>query len=203
MNDSSSNILFNIVNQSHNHSVTIGRTILAERKRQKLSLDELARRSDVSKGMLSQIEQGKSNPTVVVLYRVAVGLQIDIAKLLPKAKNAPHVWRIIRSDDENYVFAKTKDCQLRTLSPLDLEKQIEFYEVTFAPHGKLISEPHFEGAEEILTVAKGHLKLKAGEKEADLHSRDSAYYAADVPHAIHNLGNTEAVAYMIVRWYRS
>ena len=182
-------------------STNIGHTILTERRRQRLSLEELAHRSDVSKGMLSQVEQGKTNPTVALLSRIAIGLQVDVSRLLPQIKHAPRVWRVIRAEDENFVYIQTKDCKLRALSPLDLEKQIEFYEVVLDPHGKLASDPHFPGTEEILTVATGHLKVKAGERETDIRRGDSAYYSSDVPHVITNVGNTKAVAYMIVRWH--
>ena len=182
-------------------STNIGHTILTERRRQRLSLEELAHRSDVSKGMLSQVEQGKTNPTVALLSRIAIGLQVDIGRLLPRSKHSPRVWRVIRSGDENFAYIQTKDCKLRTLSPLDLEKQIEFYEVVLDPRGKLASDPHFPGTEEILAVVTGHIKVKAGERETDLRKGDSAYYSADVPHVITNAGGTKAVAYMIVRWH--
>lgn len=199
VNGRSSNYLFTIVNTAAQSSAVIARKILAERHRQKLSLDELALRSDVSKGMLSQIEQGKRNPTIAVMTKIATGLRVPLAKLLPE--DGPRVWRVIRSNDENHVLFDNEDHRLRTLSPIDLEKQVEFYELILHPNGKLASDAHARGAEEILTVAKGHVLVKSAEKETELRRGDSAYYAADVPHVIANLGQTEAVAYMIVRWY--
>ena len=181
-------------------SLTVGRIIQNERKRQKLSLDELARRSDVSKGMLSHVERDKATPSITILNKIAVGLQVDIRRLLPRKAHAQRVWRIVRFDDENYVFTKDTEHRLRTLSPLALEKNIEFYELVLKPKGTLASEPHSAGAEEILTVAQGHLRVKSGDNESDLRRGDSAYYAADVPHSITNLGHNEAVAYMILRW---
>ena len=68
------------------------------------------------------------------------------------------------------------------------------------PKGTLVSDAHSTGAEEILTVANGHLRVKSGDHESDLRRGDSAYYAADVPHSIKNLSNTTAVAYLILRW---
>jgi len=198
VNDDPSNLLFTIVNPIES-SVVIAQKILAERRGQKLSLDELALRSDVSKGMLSQIEQGKRNPTIAIMTKIALGLRVSLTKLLPE--DGPRVWRVIRSNDENHILFDNEEHQLRTLSPINLEKQIEFYELTLHPHGKLVSDAHARGAEEILTVSKGIVRVKSGEKETELRRGDSAYYAADVPHAIVNLGSNEAVAYLIVRWY--
>lgn len=182
--------------------VIIGQNIQRERQRQRLSLDDLAQRSDVSKGMLSLVERGEKNPTVALLARIAKGLRVEFSRLLPESENSPRVWRVVRAGDENYVFVKTKDCTLRTLSPLELEKEIEFYELTLGPHGQLESEPHFQGAEEILTVAKGHLKVRSGGQETEIRRGDSVHYAADVAHTITNLGAGEAVAFMIVRWQK-
>jgi transcriptional regulator with XRE-family HTH domain len=178
----------------------LGKTIQSERKRQKLSLDELARRSDVSKGMLSHVETGKATPSITILNKIAVGLQVDIRQLLPRRAHAQRVWRIVRFDDENYVFAEDEHHRIRALSPLALEKNIEFYELILKPKGTLVSDPHSPGAEEILTVASGHVRVKSGDHESDLRRGDSAYYAADVPHTITNLTSKEAVAYLILRW---
>ena len=180
----------------------LGQIIRQERLRLGMTLDDLARLSGVSKGMLSQIEQSKTNPTVTVLLRIANGLRVDPTRLLPSPTQTPRVWRIIRSNDERTLFPANPGCTIRTLSPLDLEKQIEFYELTFAPRGELVSAPHYRGTEEILTVANGRLIVKSGENETELRKGDSIHYAADVPHQICNAGHTPATAFLLV-WYRN
>jgi transcriptional regulator with XRE-family HTH domain len=180
----------------------LGQAIRQERVRQKLTLDALARVSGVSKGMLSQIEQAKSNPTVAVLLRIAGGLRVEPNRLLPGPPASPRVWRLIRANDERALFPANPGCSIRTLSPLDLEKQIEFYKVTFRPKGELVSEPHYRGAEEILTVASGSLTVRSGENETALREGDSLHYAADLPHRISNPGRRSAVGFLLVR-YRS
>jgi transcriptional regulator with XRE-family HTH domain len=181
---------------------TLGGMIKKERAKQHLSMDVLAKMSGVSKGMLSQIEQGKTNPTVAVLYKIAHGLHVEPSHLLPLPAATPLVWRIIRSDDERYVFSSNKECKIRTLSPLDLEKQIEFYEITFSPKGKLISEAHYRGTEEILTAAQGSIRIQSGKNEIEIRPGDSVHYAADIAHSICNLDGTPAKAFLLVR-YRS
>jgi transcriptional regulator with XRE-family HTH domain len=181
---------------------SLGGTIKSERSRQKLSLDNLAQMSGVSKGMLSQIERGKTNPTVAVLYKIAAGLRVEPSRLLPTTPKTSGVWRVIRSDDDRYVFIKNKNCRIRTLSPLDLEKQIEFYEITFMPKGELVSEAHYHGTEEILTVAQGRLHVRSGDHEAEIVHGDSVHFSADVAHRITNMTAKAVTAYLLVR-YRS
>ena len=52
----------------------IGRNVRKERHDRKMSLDELAAASGVSKATLSQIESGKVNPTVATLWKTSVGM---------------------------------------------------------------------------------------------------------------------------------
>jgi transcriptional regulator with XRE-family HTH domain len=180
----------------------VGPSIRQERARQKLTLDDLARLSGVSKGMLSQIEQSKTNPTVAVLLRISGGLRVEPTRLLPASASTPRVWKIIRGHDKSTLFPANPTCSIRTLSPLDLEKQVELYEITFNPHGELRSEPHFRGTEEILTVVRGSLRVCSGDNRNDLKQGDSVHYAADLPHAISNPTLSPATGILLV-WYRS
>ena len=91
-----------------------------------------------------------------------------------------------------------KDCRIRTLSPLNLEKDVEFYEVRLQPGGALRSSPHFEGTREFITVQKGHLRLESGGDIEELDPGDSASYRADIAHALVNTAKTEALGFLIV-----
>ena len=53
---------------------SVSENLKLSRKAQNLSLDELSRRSGVSKSMLRQIEIGRSSPTISVLWKIANGL---------------------------------------------------------------------------------------------------------------------------------
>jgi transcriptional regulator with XRE-family HTH domain len=57
----------------------VGERLRAARQGQGLSLRELAARADVSASLLSQIENGKVNPTVMSIYSIAgaLGLPVD------------------------------------------------------------------------------------------------------------------------------
>jgi len=114
---------------------------------------------------------------------------------LPGAASSVNV---IRADDHTYHYRSDKDCRIRTLSPLNLEKDVEFYEVRLKPGGALRSSPHFEGTREFLTVQKGRLRIQSADDTEDLNVGDSASYRADVPHALINAGKSETVVFLIV-----
>jgi transcriptional regulator with XRE-family HTH domain len=60
----------------------IGERIRTERKKQSLTLTQLAQRTGLSVGFLSQIELGKNSAAVETLYRIARALGIDVRDLL-------------------------------------------------------------------------------------------------------------------------
>lgn len=59
----------------------IGSAIRERRKALGLTLAELAKRTSVSLGYLSQIELGKNSASIETLYRIALGLRIRVADL--------------------------------------------------------------------------------------------------------------------------
>jgi uncharacterized cupin superfamily protein len=81
---------------------------------------------------------------------------------------------------------------------LNLEKDVEFYELVLQPGGALRSAPHFEGTREFLTVVRGEVRAESGRDAEVLRPGDSASYRADVPHAIINTGRAEAHMYLVV-----
>lgn len=177
----------------------MGQRLRLLRTGRKLTLDQLSTMAGVSKAMLSQIEQDKVNPTVAVMLKIAGALKLPIGQLV-EAPRPQRILRVIAASDKAYTFRSDPHCNIRTLSPLDLEKTIEFYRVSIAPGGRLASEPHFPGAEEIVYLAKGRLTVTCADQTTALSRGDSIHYRADVPHTLHNTGRGAAELYMIVRY---
>jgi transcriptional regulator with XRE-family HTH domain len=160
------------------------------------SLETLANASGVSRSMLSQIERDRANPTVAVTLRIARALGMTIGELV-ESPGATSSLTVIRAGDRAYHYRSDKSCCIRTLSPLNLEKDVEFYEVLLQPGGELRSAPHFEGTREFLTVEKGRVRVESGGDAEELRPGDSASYRADVPHALVNTGRNEALLFLV------
>ena len=161
------------------------------------SLEALANASGVSRSMLSQIEREQANPTLAVTLRIARAFGLSLGELLEMPGAASTV-TVIRADEHNYHYRSDKDCRIRTLSPLNLEKDVEFYEVRLQAGGALRSAPHFEGTREFLTVQKGRIRVESAGDVEELNPGDSASYRADVAHAITNSGRGDATVFLIV-----
>jgi transcriptional regulator with XRE-family HTH domain len=166
------------------------------RKQKSWTLDQLASVSGVSRSMLSQIERGAANPTLGVAFRIAQAFGMKLGDLVDTALKSPTI-DVIRHDDETHRFRDDENCRIRTLSPLHLEKDVEFYELILKVKGKLESAPHFQGTREFLTIEKGKVRLTSGDQSSELSQGDSAHYPADVPHMIENIGRGDAVAFLV------
>ena len=170
--------------------------VKAMRKDKGWTLEQLASLSGVSRSMLSQIERGAANPTLGVAYRIAQAFGMSLGDLVDAPASAPKI-DVIRHADRGFLFRDDPQCRIRTLSPLHLEKDVEFYELTLKPGGALVSSPHYEGTREFLTIEEGSVRLTSGDESRDLSKGDSAHYPADVPHKIENIGKGRAVAFLV------
>ncbi|MCX8497235.1 MAG: XRE family transcriptional regulator [Akkermansiaceae bacterium] len=175
----------------------LGRRVKKLRADRNWSLEELASASGVSRSMLSEIERQRANPTLSVTYRIAQAFGLSLQDLIESANSASTI-QTIRANERTQIFRSDKQCQIRTLSPLNLEKDVEFYELRLPRGGVLKSQPHIDGTREFLTVEEGSIDLQSGNSAETLSKGDSATYRADVPHTISNSGKSEAVAFLVV-----
>lgn len=175
----------------------LSQRVRALRKERGWSLDSLSAACGVSRSMLSQIERGEANPTLAVTVRISQAFGIALGELVEAPISTSSI-EVIRADDRTFHYRSDDECRIRTLSPLHLEKDVEFYEVQLHANGKLQSAPHFKGTREFLTVEKGKIELQSGEDTTVLGPGDSASYRVDVPHTISNAGRGEAVLFLVV-----
>ena len=162
------------------------------------SLEELATASGVSRSMLSEIEREKANPTLTVTFRIARAFGLTLQELIESAEASASKIQVIRANDRAQVYRSDKQCEIRTLSPINLEKDVEFYEMTLRPGGTLRSQAHFEGTREFLTVEDGSVRIESDQNSEELGKGDSGTYRADVPHAIVNTGKGDALVFLVV-----
>lgn len=67
---------------SANYYEKLGETIIKIRKKKGFSQDELALLSDVDRSYLAEVEEGKANPSIKFLYKIARALKVRISELL-------------------------------------------------------------------------------------------------------------------------
>ncbi len=178
-------------------SQLLSQRVKSLRKNNNWTLQKLAALSGVSRSMLSQIERGTANPTLEVTCRIARAFRISIGELVEEPWLGSTI-RIIHHNDPIYLYRTDSRCTIRTLSPLNTEKTVEFYELTISPNAELRSAAHFDGTHEFLTVEKGSVSVLSGTDSGKLRKGDSAHYRADRDHVISNCGKGEATCFLVV-----
>ena len=164
-----------------------------------MSLEDLARASGVSRAALSQIETQKMNPTVGILWKVAVGLGLPFAELIGEPASTASVLRrsaqqVLRSVDGKF--------ESRPLAPSGTSPLVELYELRLGPGCVHASDAHAIGTREQIVVLEGTLHLGVGDAKYDLNEGDSMSFPADVPHTYENASAEELIVHNIIIYGR-
>lgn len=176
----------------------VGATLQKIRLKRGLTLEDLSRAAGVSKSMLSQIEREKANPTIAVAWRLANALGIGIEQLLAGEAQVKEAIHILEPHETPTLPGVHAGYVLRILGPMELAGTYEWYELTLAPQGELVSQPHDPGTMEYLTLVHGAVEVEVDGTKKKLKTGGTARYVADKSHAIRNAGKAEAKALLVV-----
>lgn len=160
------------------------------------SLDELAGRSGVSKGMLVQIEAARTNPSLGTLCRIADAVGVTIGQLLePDHERAVHV---TAAQDAPVLWRGARGGQGRLLGGLNEPSFVEFWEWRLAPGDHYRSTDHPPGTREMLHVLDGDVVVTVDGDDHAVLAGQTIEFTADRPHAYRNDGNEPTRLVMVV-----
>lgn len=148
------------------------------------SLDQLATRSGVSKGMLVHLEQARTNPSLGTLCKLAETLGVSLAGLV-ELDEAPAV-RVIPADQTVELWQGQDGSSGNLLVGSDEREHVEMWRWTLAAGDGHTSEPHAAGTREMVHVIDGTLTLEVAGAEHTIAAGGAAIYQADRPHAYRN-----------------
>jgi transcriptional regulator with XRE-family HTH domain len=171
----------------------LGRLIHARRTASGLSLQELSQLTGVSVSMLSAVERGEKTPTVVVLDRIAEGLNLRLSQLVSELETDRVVLRRATQHD-----TVDEDGWRRTiLTPVVPGVNFEWIRTTLPPHTDAGDFPAYApGSHEFVVVTGGTLHLGVGGREYVLGAGDSLYFPADSIHSYANRGELACEYYV-------
>jgi transcriptional regulator with XRE-family HTH domain len=171
----------------------------AARTAAKLSVRELSRRVGISPSMLSQIENGHSEPSVATLYSLVSELSISLDQLLagpavelspgpPATPASPLV-----APDERAVLVMESGVTWERLTP-GPDPHVNALLVTYPPgsssstNGGLMSHQ----GREYGFLMSGHLTVRLGFETYSLEPGSSISFDSAVPHLYMNVGDEPA-----------
>lgn len=174
----------------------IARHVKGLRQGRRWSLDELASRSGVSKGMLVQIEGARTNPSIGTLCRIAESFGVSIGRLL-ESEPEPVV-KIVGADEPPVLWRGGTGGTGRLLRGVNDPAFVEVWQWRLPPGETHDSSDHSSGTRELIHLHEGSLVVTVDGNDHTVGPGETIDFRADRPHAYRNAADVEAVLTMVV-----
>jgi transcriptional regulator with XRE-family HTH domain len=172
----------------------VARTVRALRAAHGWSLDQLAARSGVSKGVLVTLERGNSNPNLSTLLRISDTFGVPVTRLL-EATGEPRV----RISDRTAVLWRGPLGGTGTLvAATDAPWAAELWRWEFEPGESYGGTGHAPATRELVSVDEGTLTLTVAGERFEIPEGNSAQFPGDWPHEYANRHSRPLRVTMIV-----
>ncbi|HWG69775.1 MAG TPA: XRE family transcriptional regulator [Steroidobacteraceae bacterium] len=168
------------------------------RKARLLTFDALAKRSGISKGMLVEIEQGRTNPSIAILCRMANAFGVGIGELLAQEEAKTRFVVHQRADGRDLweTRAGSRATLIDTVRIGGLAAEIWRWRLSPGEHYDGAAHP--EGTTEFLSVLRGTLTADSANEAVTTRAGSTARFTADAPHRYANTGSVPCEFQMVV-----
>jgi transcriptional regulator with XRE-family HTH domain len=164
----------------------VARTVRSLRSAHGWSMDQLAARAGVSKGVLVVLEQGRGNPNLGTLIRISEALGVALTRLV-QVEAEPAV-RLFPPERQVALWHGPAGGVGTLLGGSDPRPSIELWKWELLPGEPHPSDAHTPGTREILYVEEGDLTLTVDGTPLVVAAGSAAVFAGDRPHAYANHG---------------
>ena len=169
----------------------LGSRIRAIRKERGLTLKELEKISGFSATHISEIERGKTSPTIGALVRIAQALGKETSFFLEEEQLSDVA--VVRRDERQPIPVEEIQVRGEYLTPGIPGGRLNAYMVHLEPGGAEGVYPAHNG-EEGLYVLSGIIDCRVGDRILRMKAGDAVHYPCDRPHGFRNAGETKAQA---------
>lgn len=157
-----------------------------------LTQSQLAARAGVPRQTWANLESGASNPTLAVLHRVSVALQVSLEELIASPRTGTRLY-----PRESLPTRRRGDATVRKLLPEPIPGA-EIDRIELPPGGRMVGVPHTPGTREFLSCERGSLVLTASGETHALEAGDLVVFRGDQRHGYANPGRSVAVGWSVV-----
>lgn len=196
--------------------------IREERRKRKLTLEQLAKDTGLSKSFLSQVERGRAEPSVTSLKKIAQRFGMSVVDLFSgfepqdiptgaspgSASNTegPEYVKdikLVRADQRKKFTLPGSHIEYEMITP-DLQRHMQMLYLRFEPGESIgdgpITDPR---GDKCFVVLHGSVEYRLGEETYELNAGDSIYFPAQLPQYWHGIGDQhiEALVIMTPPWF--
>ncbi|MGM0508947.1 MAG: helix-turn-helix domain-containing protein [Fusobacteriota bacterium] len=165
--------------------MTFGEKIKERRRTEGYSLRVLAKKVGLSASFLSQIEQGKTSPSIENLKKIANALDVKVSYLIEdNVRNKDTV--VTRKQNRDRVESLDSKTKISLLTTSNIDKKMEpiYYEIE--PGGKSGKGSYSHLGEEFVFIVSGELDIYIEGRKETLKSGDSMYFKSTQEHKFIN-----------------
>ncbi|PPJ20756.1 transcriptional regulator [Nocardia nova] len=169
-------------------AASVGTRVRQLREARGISLSELARRSTVGKGTLSELEGGQRNPTLETLYALTTALEVPLSTAFQSIGAGAR----ISGDAVDAILTE------RFEAPLSVT---ETYRIRIRAEKRQESPAHTPGTTEHIVIFAGTARVGTLASPVSIGPGAHGSWPADVPHAYQAL-DEDVEALLLVRYPR-
>ena len=177
-----------------NVPVAIGSRIRAARQAQRLTIEQVADATGLTKGFLSRVERDLTSPSVASLVTLCQVLSVSVGDLFA----APET-HLTKGDDGPRISLGGQGIVERLLTARS-ERRLQILQATIEPRGRGENELYAVDCDvDVLHVVKGRIKLILTNEEYDLEEGDTLSFPGREPHTwINPTDETVEVLWVLV-----
>jgi len=170
-------------------NAALGHRLRTERLRRKMTLKDVEGQSGFSATHISEIERGRTCPTIHALVRIAHALQREPSFFIER-EELPDVC-LVHAADRPGVMAYG-DVKVDSLTHGVAGARLRAFQVRIpeGPHGRIDFDPHY--GEESGYVLAGQVEVRVGEEKRVLECGDGFHFFSRKPHGFRNMGPAPA-----------
>src|SRR5437870_414145 len=172
----------------------LGQTVRLLRQRAGLSIQDVAKRTGLSTGMISQLERALAMPSVRTLRLLSIALDVPISYFFEERDTGEPQRYIVRKNDRRLLRLTASGVVKEALTPAG-KGELELYELTLNPGGSSGTDFFQHGGEKAGCILSGSLRLGLDHEAHVLDAGDSFRFPSIVPHMFDN--PTQKVARVI------
>ncbi|HEX2315125.1 MAG TPA: XRE family transcriptional regulator [Thermomonospora sp.] len=165
----------------------VARTVRSLRAMHGWSLDQLAGRAGVSKGVLVALEQGRGNPNLGTLIRISEALGVPLTRLV-QVEEEPAV-RIFPVERQVVLWNGPSGSTGTLLAGSEARPSVELWRWELRPGEPRHSDAHTPGTREIAYVQEGTLTVIVDGRGHTVEEGSAAVFTGDRPHGYLNEGS--------------
>ena len=167
--------------------MSIGEKIKNLRLRLGLTQEELAARTELSKGFISQLERDITSPSIATLMDILEALGTNVGAFFSETRAD----KIVYSAEEMFIKEEPDGSTVRWLVTDAQRNEMEPILVTLPPSAATAPDDPHEG-EEFGYVLSGSVTLRLGERRYKVKNGDSFYFRTNATHQLINSGKSAA-----------